>query len=504
MPPAENENRKYIAVGKNDLAGRSEFEFAKTVELGLTVNAGENHVLVPTYFDPAKEGTFSLDVVSDIECALEPIPEWHEKTLSLAWTEDTAGGCANNFTWRKNMQVELLIKKKPTRVTVQIEQENKGKENVKIGFLLVRADHPGEKVYTVAQDAVVGKTTFSPMPKVSLEVELVEEAQYIIIPSTFDADVVMPFTINIFSDEPVDANIIPEQGTWRFASTEGQWVEENAGGAINNDLTFRHNPRFRINCPSRKETIVLIYIEQDEQEGGEMLELGYYLFKQRLLEGGLLPYKLEADSILFRSVFEASPRIMTEPLPLSPIFGDEGLAEPVFDYIITPATLQPGKLGKFRLNAMYLSNEEMTIESMPQFKRYELNGSWNREAKNAGGCANYTSWTVNPHFPIFVKQPTAIHCYLTQSAKDDLLPIGMYILRKRGFASSSVGKAPFMHTDEAGCSAVLVDRPDGYLVCVATFEPNVFDDFSLVVYASGDLEMGESEAAEEEDDEEDQ
>ena len=67
---------------------------------------------VPYTAEPGVEAPFELRVISATPVELVPLPDSPTVTLHGQWTEDSAGGCNLNATWRQNPKYLLTVQHK--------------------------------------------------------------------------------------------------------------------------------------------------------------------------------------------------------------------------------------------------------------------------------------------------------------------------------------------------------------------------------------------------------
>jgi Calpain large subunit, domain III len=84
------------------------------VHLKLPASA-EPYLVIPCTFQPGVESDFKLTVYPERtpsgespKVTLAPVQEWHTASSASAWRGETAGGCLNYHTWRKNPQFSLI------------------------------------------------------------------------------------------------------------------------------------------------------------------------------------------------------------------------------------------------------------------------------------------------------------------------------------------------------------------------------------------------------------
>ena len=132
---------------------------------------------------------------------------WSEGLCFAHWTNpDRAGGCINNrdsfcLNPQFRFEIENDDREKPDEVLVNLDQLNLrylGKENLTIGFLIMRVeDNRKYRLHKVKPKTA--SSLFINSRSVCLRTKL-DDGRYIIIPSTFDAQIEGAFLLRIYSD----------------------------------------------------------------------------------------------------------------------------------------------------------------------------------------------------------------------------------------------------------------------------------------------------------------
>lgn len=485
---SDRQTRKFGGIGASDLLGKADFAFQNVVTKELTVAHPETGsiCIVPAFFDPGVEGTFELEVTSSRECYLNPLASYHEVSFPLEWGEFTAGGSAMSATWRSNPQVEFWLTTKPTRVCVQIEQV--GEKLEAVGVMVCRgAAGLGQLLTSSTTANNVAKTKFAPMRLNACYFALSDAAQYVIVPSTFQAGLQGKFVVTIFSDERVEAAVIPSPWHWRETSLSGEWTAENSGGEIKNEVSFRRNPRVLVQPEAAlgDQSFASIFsISQETPEGETANSIGFYFYRLGWLDASNEPdFLLESQYAVFRTAFQQAPTVSTDVNVLE--------APDQFEqYVIVPCTQDPGHRGKYKIRLMYYAPVQISLAPAPLWHSTILKGKW--EGESAGGSANHPdSWTRNPHWHVKPVAKTVLaYIFLRQTKKDPLLNIGMYVLIKLGKAASAPFKIPFSPIEEGSVLCEFKpDKPEGYYLCPATFVPREEGSFEIEIFSNDPIEV---------------
>lgn len=257
------------------------------------LQAGHRVVLCPSTFLPSKLGKFKIIVLTEMALAQPPtiMPPLKEMRCSGHWGAETAGGCRNFASWRKNVQYQLKLTK-PARVSVLLMRDDHeamkshkphgaGKKRTRnaprksadrvlfIGFVIVRPPpaHAGRRVVHVEDADVLKKTSYSPNFEVSRQfhtsqLELCSKYSpdtFIIVPTTFKPDVTGDYHLVVYTDDNA-ATLTPlADSTWHKTSARDEWRGRSAGGSRNHPSWVR-NPLYSLRAP--RETLLHLFLRQ--------------------------------------------------------------------------------------------------------------------------------------------------------------------------------------------------------------------------------------------------
>ena len=96
-------------------------------------------------------------------------------------------------------------------------------------------------VRTVTDEEIVHKMTYLNMRTVAADFKLEPGAHYVLMPSTFEPNVCMPYTLEFYADEDIVVKRIAEP---EEKSIQGEWKGKTAGGSVNHPATWKNNPQY--------------------------------------------------------------------------------------------------------------------------------------------------------------------------------------------------------------------------------------------------------------------
>ena len=183
--------------------------------------APDGLVVVPSLSSSGEVGRFSLEVHSDCPgIRIEPLAEGRAKTISSAWTKESAGGNhMHKQTWKKNPKFHLRLAAGVERATVKVTlsrptgpwKPNVTKDSLgcMLGLYLCKgpnAQHgglPGDEIWHEGEPW--SETAFVPANAVStpagFELPGLESGEvYTIVCATFEPGKVGPFVLSVTAD----------------------------------------------------------------------------------------------------------------------------------------------------------------------------------------------------------------------------------------------------------------------------------------------------------------
>jgi len=225
------------------------------------------YVVIPYTETSPFNGSFTLAVATknmdDIgfqKIPKNPADDWKALRVAGEWTmSNSGGGDILGLNWRKNPQYQLQLTQQ-SDVCVAIEQD----ENLRsIGVYVVKQIDAGKKVVDYSEE--VGKTdSFKYLCSSGLKIPKLEAGSYVVIPCTFDAEVLGPFRLVAYVTDP-NASLTIVDTEWKHAKEiKGAWTEGQAGGSPNNLNTFANNPQFYLEfADSDRPANILIQLVQE-------------------------------------------------------------------------------------------------------------------------------------------------------------------------------------------------------------------------------------------------
>lgn len=198
---------------------------------------------------------------------------WHSWHFCGEWDEFSDGGCMNHDTWGKNSQygMEILDEKEPTSVFIYVSQPDRrlhgrNEYDQSIGVYVLKVEdahvrlHEKGKILQQTFPPWSEAPTFTNKRDTCLRVDLTA-GQYLIMPTTFNPGVHMPYSLGIFSERKAKVwEILTEQ----TSGIPAEWSEDSAGGppeigAIaraekrgGTEAAFWRNPKFVITMKSSR------------------------------------------------------------------------------------------------------------------------------------------------------------------------------------------------------------------------------------------------------------
>ena len=170
-----------------------------------------------------EDGMFFMGIDDFAKCFTEitfvdiPPKSFTVRRIEGAWSEKTAGGCANHPTWRNNPQI-LMNVRTTSQITISLNQpDNRMKSKTMgkakwdqlftngcgyeeaIGFAVFQGSE--RKAYYRSKE-IIAQSGYSACRTVSVNIPDCEPGSYIIVPTTFDPNQ-MNFVMRVWSDYEV-------------------------------------------------------------------------------------------------------------------------------------------------------------------------------------------------------------------------------------------------------------------------------------------------------------
>lgn len=157
--------------------------------------------MLPCTFEPGKEGKF---VLKTSHGKLKRISMWNLAEWKGEWKGGSAGGCKNHKTFKENPQFTFRLDgENESQATGVVFQTEQGEDFSKLGFYVFKTER--DQIVKVVKEAdMVTKAVFDDDEEVSHEFETaLQPGSYSFIPTTFEPGKESPFTVYLFTSEPI-------------------------------------------------------------------------------------------------------------------------------------------------------------------------------------------------------------------------------------------------------------------------------------------------------------
>ena len=172
-------------------------------------------IVVPLLQQVGMEGSYMLEVFSEVPVSMRELPQDREKTVASSWTEALCGGMHMNENWKRNPKFTLeLFADRPAKVEITLSRplDRWGKRAVKdsvgcmIGFYVIAGTRVTKEPTGIFHE---GKpftvTPYMPVHKLSTPPEfylpaLAEKEVYTILPTTYEPERLGPFFVTVKAD----------------------------------------------------------------------------------------------------------------------------------------------------------------------------------------------------------------------------------------------------------------------------------------------------------------
>jgi len=143
-------------------------------------------VVMPSTFSPAQETTFELKAVTT-SASITPVKEWVVCSSQGEWRTGQCGGCCNSITWKENPQIPLNA---PAQVNLTIVLSTADDSKKPMGFY----------VFNPQLTNRVFASKFVNTNSVSDTVSALPAGQYVVIPTTFNPNIMGKFVVSTYTD----------------------------------------------------------------------------------------------------------------------------------------------------------------------------------------------------------------------------------------------------------------------------------------------------------------
>ena len=220
-PPthAEADVTRKLAISKQEWCYQSDFSDTETATCNLPdvmqIWMENGMVVVPLLQQVGMEGSYMLEVFSEVPVSMRELPQDREKTVASSWTEALCGGMHMNENWKRNPRFTLeLFTDRPAKVEITLSRplDRWEKRAVKdsvgcmIGFYVIAGTRVTKEPTGIFHE---GKpftvTPYMPVHKLSTPSEfylpaLAEKEVYTILPTTYEPERLGPFFVTVKAD----------------------------------------------------------------------------------------------------------------------------------------------------------------------------------------------------------------------------------------------------------------------------------------------------------------
>ena len=221
-PPVQAQDdsiSRKLAIARQEWCCQSDFSDKESANVNLgkimQVWCENGMIVVPVLQQPGMEGSYMLEVFSEVPVAMRELPQDHEKTVAAAWTEQLSGGMHMFENWKRNPKFSLeLFTDRPAKVDITISRplDRWEKRAVKdsvgcmMGFYVISVTHVKKEPTGVFHD---GKpfvsTPYMPVHKLQTPEDfylqpLAEKEVYTILPTTYEPEKLGPFFVTVKAD----------------------------------------------------------------------------------------------------------------------------------------------------------------------------------------------------------------------------------------------------------------------------------------------------------------
>jgi len=285
------------------------FVGTREVSKEFPTKAGVPYVIVPSKFEPKKEGQFFLSIFSvDLDfTAKELTSNGSSSSSSFSSSQTTStssyapgsssssssrssgnpnalslhgkwvigknsGGCPSNNSWKSSPQYIIEVKKS-CKVEISLKQDKSPADGkfIHIGFFVFKSE-PTKKKKINIRDLVFQSDQIN-LEEVIAKADL-EAGTYNIVASTYYPDKENSYTISVSGacfTNPKEFYELTSDLDWKYVGISGKWRSGKDGGCGNHRNTFKENPHFLITCDQTQNIKIVLETEKD-------VAIGFYLF----------------------------------------------------------------------------------------------------------------------------------------------------------------------------------------------------------------------------------
>lgn len=303
-----------------------------------------------TFYMNYSDFSAQFNIVHVLRLLTDDVGEvWQKYSFHREWKGPTAGGCTNHPTWFKNPQFTVTTSHKNNRVFVCLSQPDQRYhgDHEKISYhpigALVLTDKEGRyKKTTLKKEEVAYAPSYAPRRDVSFEFVAQPGSSYVIIPTTFEPRVELPFEIAIYVQK--SAKVAERQEEMPVKKAEAEWSGKTAGGCPNFP-SWNQNPQFELTA--EKSAKFIISLEQEVKNKGELEPIGIFVFHGEKRGERIVSYAKQAP-------IYNSPTFS----PTAVVSGEVQLEHGQI-YVIVPCTFEAHKEKRFTLSVGSVDKPEL-------------------------------------------------------------------------------------------------------------------------------------------------
>eukprot|EP01129_Flabellula_baltica_P016956 TRINITY_DN9254_c0_g1_i1.p1 TRINITY_DN9254_c0_g1~~TRINITY_DN9254_c0_g1_i1.p1 ORF type:complete len:998 (+),score=248.60 TRINITY_DN9254_c0_g1_i1:24-2996(+) len=293
--------------------------------MDFELEGGKPYLLIPHTYHNNVCMEYYLSVFSQYPITFEELTATKSvPSIDSAFTEKTAGGCTNHSTWVDNPQYTIKVNT-PGTVVVTLTQNIESRTDLThIGLYAWKTG--SSKKNLIARNNLVGQSPITNAPSVEVTLANCEPGKYTVMPCTFNPGLLISYTLKVEGGD----SILKEAQEILSDDIRGEWSEGTDGGCKNHG-TWKSNPVFPLDIPG--ETVVTITLNTNDKT-----PMGFYV-----LDKGL-------TKTVHSSKF-ANTKTLSEDVTLQ-----EG------EYVVLPATFNPGLHAPFRLQIFYQQDSVDSVD----------------------------------------------------------------------------------------------------------------------------------------------
>eukprot|EP01122_Echinamoeba_exundans_P012765 TRINITY_DN5421_c0_g1_i1.p1 TRINITY_DN5421_c0_g1~~TRINITY_DN5421_c0_g1_i1.p1 ORF type:complete len:1244 (+),score=206.12 TRINITY_DN5421_c0_g1_i1:107-3838(+) len=323
---------------------------------------------------PSQSMSFELKINAMSALTIRKLPNMSEIVRNGEWAKETAGGCINHASWRRNPQ--FLIRVNATSdIHLFITQMLDPLQY--IGFYLVKTDDPARKVMKISQSRILNSDTkFRKKSEIYSGRLSLNPGNYVLVVATFEPNVLGKFSVALLSDKQ-SLSFSPLMDS-NSSIVAGVWSAETAGGCLNSPSWIK-NPKFLLRVKKAcHATLVLTRSKDSKSSSAEVPFLGFYVFKGDQASASSLR---KSDVVCKTKNFVDAVEVI-EHVNLS-----------AGNFVVVPCTFHPHFQGSFSFSAY--GDGEFILEPL-RTQSVGIKDKW--VPSSSGGSFQFSSWRANPQY----------------------------------------------------------------------------------------------------------